>query len=218
MSEIMSLDDLFAKIRTHEILVPGDVCFQISVDTKNQKPIIINYSYASEYYVYDDKDDTENQALERGMKQYNVLIQSDEGFWLNSAWFNREDLVHVGHIDNELLYTMKLSSKLHIKTEIYTIERLLELYGDVAPKYLTCGDLCMYKATSGVQFIVHVVGSDAVLNGDSFSNKIPEEDFNMYKIMYDDGSTKAWVKRQDLAFISHRPNQFMTAYHKHNVK
>ena len=217
MNEIMSFKELSKKIELHEILIPGDVCFRLN-DTKGKTPIIINYSYASEYYVYEDQGETEAQALDKCMKQYNVLIQNKEGFWNNVAWINREELVHVGHIDSSLLYTMKLSSKLHIRTEIYTIEKLVELFGDIAPEYLTCGDLCLYKFASGADFLVYVVGSDAILNESSFCGKIPEESFNTYKIMYMDGSTEALVKRHELTFIRHKPNQFMSLYHKHNIK
>lgn len=127
MNEFMSKEELMSKIESHELLVPGDVC--IRKFDKERKPVIINYSYASEYYMicyYDDCCNSDQDRFNKSINNYNILIQMENGLWHTTSWVSREDLEYCGHIDSDRLYLLKIMSRLGIKDDQIAIDLLVK--------------------------------------------------------------------------------------------
>lgn len=70
------------------------------------------------------------------------------------------------------------------------------------------GDIVLYGT-----YKVYICGSYALLFGNMRTSKytaLTDKDFNIYEIMYDDGSTVAWISAKDLVPIDIRcPRDFL---------
>lgn len=200
---------LSSNIRTHALLIPGDICVRVS-DTDCKNPLIIRYSYASEYGISD--------FHLKELFQYSAYYQLPDGKWSRISWIDRTDLKYLGHIGHGKLYTISILEKLGVKTSKFKIN-VDEINLETNPDYLSYGDLCLYHAFKGTEYEkdykVYIVGSYALL----FDSLSSEEDYNIYKVYYKgDGATEAWIHREDLTFVAHCPAELTNLIHTRNIK
>ena len=116
------IDDIARKIECHDFLITGDVCTRTFDD--EHRPVIINYSYASEYYVTSQESNNLDKLTE-SLNQYAIMIQGDDGIWKRSSWINRKYLEYKGHISEEQLYLLKVKSNIRIAEDLATVEDLI---------------------------------------------------------------------------------------------
>lgn len=116
------IDDIVKGIESHEFLITGDVCTRTFDDER--RPVIINYSYASEYYMT-KQECADIKEIDRSLNQYAVLIQNKDGMWQRDSWINRKYLEYQGHIGEEQLYLLKVKANIRIAEDRITVEDLL---------------------------------------------------------------------------------------------